>query len=260
MIDKTQNPAEIYLVPVFDGEHDHVWCDTPAPGEGMREEDATRYVREDIYLALQAQVEAWKAISGKHLEVASDCIESNRRLLLKTFIAGCDVGHKYGENPFEHDRQFDSFMADLKAEQQKFYRQEIEYINFLNQSTKGIKMIKPPSPKQELEFSKVLHNRIEELEKERNELKAQVEQLHKGFSDLQSCHLNSEYYKTLSKIRVIFNATPAKCLAEIKAQAVIDAIDAHKNNLLTFDFNTAIRVTDLIKYANKLRQQAKAGA
>lgn len=48
MIDKTQNPAEIYLVPVFDGEHDHVWCDTPAPGEGMREEDATRYVREDI--------------------------------------------------------------------------------------------------------------------------------------------------------------------------------------------------------------------
>lgn len=57
MIDKTENPAEIYLVPVFDGEHDHVWCDTPAPGEGMREEDATRYVREDIYLALQAQVE-----------------------------------------------------------------------------------------------------------------------------------------------------------------------------------------------------------
>ena len=57
MIDKTQNPAEIYLVPVFDGDHDHVWCETPAPGEGMREEDATRYVREDIYLALQAQVE-----------------------------------------------------------------------------------------------------------------------------------------------------------------------------------------------------------
>lgn len=48
MIDKTENPAEIYLVPVFDGEHDHVWCDTPAPGEGMREEDATRYVREDL--------------------------------------------------------------------------------------------------------------------------------------------------------------------------------------------------------------------
>lgn len=57
MTDKTENPAEIYLLPVFDGEHDHVWCDTPAPGEGMREEDATRYVREDIYLAALAQVE-----------------------------------------------------------------------------------------------------------------------------------------------------------------------------------------------------------
>ncbi|WP_423186811.1 hypothetical protein ACO1PK_00930 [Alishewanella sp. d11] len=55
MIDKTENPAEIYLVPV--GLDEYVWCDTPAPGEGMREEDATRYVREDVYLALQAQVE-----------------------------------------------------------------------------------------------------------------------------------------------------------------------------------------------------------
>lgn len=58
MIDKTQNPAEIYLI--TDTEGDLVWCDTPAPGEGMREEDATRYVREDIYLALQAQVEQLK--------------------------------------------------------------------------------------------------------------------------------------------------------------------------------------------------------
>lgn len=54
MIDKAENPAEIYLI--TDTEGDLVWCDTPAPGEGMREEDATRYVREDIYLALQAQV------------------------------------------------------------------------------------------------------------------------------------------------------------------------------------------------------------
>lgn len=47
MYDKTENPAEIYLVPV--GLDEYVWCDTPAPGEGMREEDATRYVREDLY-------------------------------------------------------------------------------------------------------------------------------------------------------------------------------------------------------------------
>lgn len=49
MTDKTQNPAEIFLVEVFDGEdYSNVWCDTPAPGEGMREEDATRYVRADL--------------------------------------------------------------------------------------------------------------------------------------------------------------------------------------------------------------------
>jgi FtsZ-binding cell division protein ZapB len=46
MIDHKDNPAEIYLVP--DAEHGYVWCDTPAPSEGMREEDATRYVREDL--------------------------------------------------------------------------------------------------------------------------------------------------------------------------------------------------------------------
>lgn len=67
-------------------------------------------------LELNEQVEAWKTISGKHLEVASFCLEENRRLLLKTFIAGCDAGQKYGSNPFERDRQFDYFMADLKQE------------------------------------------------------------------------------------------------------------------------------------------------
>lgn len=58
-------------------------------------------------------------------------------------------------------------------------------------------------------------------------------------------------------------ATPVQCLAnrdaEIKAQAVVDAIDAHKNKVMTFGFDTAIRVNDLIKYANQLRQAAKAG-
>lgn len=49
MTDHKQNPAEIFLVEVFDGEdYSNVWCDTPAPGEGMREEDATRYVRADL--------------------------------------------------------------------------------------------------------------------------------------------------------------------------------------------------------------------
>lgn len=49
MTDHKQNPAEIFLIEVFDGEdYSHIWCDTPAPGEGMHEEDATRYVRADL--------------------------------------------------------------------------------------------------------------------------------------------------------------------------------------------------------------------
>lgn len=42
--------------------------------------------------------------------------------------------------------------------------------------------------------------------------------------------------------------------AALAAQAVLDAIDAHKNNVMTFGFDSAIRITDLIKYANKIRQ------
>lgn len=48
MINHKDNPAEIYLVPMLGDDCDHVWSDDPAPGEGMREEDATRYVRADL--------------------------------------------------------------------------------------------------------------------------------------------------------------------------------------------------------------------
>lgn len=98
------------------------------------------------------------------------------------------------------------------------------------------------------------------------ELKAQVEQLQIIGKALisqaeRAMIFDIGNYNALKKCANDFDdaiqLTPAQCLLEIKAQAVIDAIDAH--NLLTFDFNTAIRVTDLIKYANQLRQQAKAG-
>lgn len=54
MTNHKYNPAEIYLVPMLGDEHDHIWCEDPAPGEGMREEDATRYVREDLVPASNA--------------------------------------------------------------------------------------------------------------------------------------------------------------------------------------------------------------
>jgi succinate dehydrogenase flavin-adding protein (antitoxin of CptAB toxin-antitoxin module) len=93
MIDKTQNPAEIYLVPVFDGDHDHVWCDTPAPGEGMREEDATRYVREDIYLALQAQVEQLREVL-RYADNKLYILTHNRKDVSPRLLTDADKGYK----------------------------------------------------------------------------------------------------------------------------------------------------------------------
>ena len=99
----------------------------------------------------------------------------------------------------------------------------------------------------------VLAKRVVELSAERDTLAARVEQLRKGFSDLQSCSLNSEYNKTLSKIRVIFNATPAQCLAEVRAQAGRDGFMEgwHQRAYHGNQRNKADA------YANQLRQQAQ---
>lgn len=68
-----KTPEQIYLIP--DAELGQVWCDTPAPGEGMREEDATRYVREDIYLAALAQVEQLREAGYRFVENAQESVE-----------------------------------------------------------------------------------------------------------------------------------------------------------------------------------------
>ena len=97
---------------------------------------------------------------------------------------------------------------------------------------------------------------IAELEAERDALAAQVEQLR----EFAALILEWKEYG-FEKAQELLSKTPDQCLAardaEVKAQAVIDSIDANRNRLLTFDFNTAIRVTDLINYANQLRKQAK---
>ena len=116
-----------------------------------------------------------------------------------------------------------------------------------------------------------LNDYISNLEDENEALKAQVEQL----NDLLVCmqnraclflQPNGEDEKDFINFVIgvldgpeqrLAQSTPAQCLAEVKALAVIDAIDEHKNKLLTFDFDTAIRVSDLVRYANQLRQQAK---
>lgn len=104
-------------------------------------------------------------------------------------------------------------------------------------------------------------DRIAELEREKAELVARMVELNNLHSDLTNADMvlddgeHSGYLITNEQIdgmeRLL--SADAQCLNQIKAEVVIEAIDAHKNNVMTFDFNTAIRVTDLIQYANKLR-------
>lgn len=88
---------------------------------------------------------------------------------------------------------------------------------------------------------------IEALKAERDELAAQVESLRSSIDD-------SGLYKICQSLSDVLNKTPQQCLREAQADAVIAAIDAHRNNVMTFGFHTAIKVTDLIKYAATLRQ------
>lgn len=51
-------PNEIYLIPVMENDWepgfiDYVWCEDPAPGNGMDPEDAVQYVRADDRAAFQ---------------------------------------------------------------------------------------------------------------------------------------------------------------------------------------------------------------
>ena len=47
----SEHPETIYLIPGEDGEGPAtVWCEDPAPVQGMDPEDAVKYVREDVHL------------------------------------------------------------------------------------------------------------------------------------------------------------------------------------------------------------------
>ena len=107
-----------------------------------------------------------------------------------------------------------------------------------------------------------LNDYISSLEDENEALKAQVEQLRVAATIVLNARdedgiTTSGLLEKFDELSKALSFLPPQCLAEIKAQAVVDAIDAHENRVMTFGFDTAIRVNDLIKYANQLRQQAK---
>lgn len=72
----------IYLIPgECDGEQCLVWCDDPAPGEGMDPSEAVEYVRKDVHDAriaeLEAQVEQHKA--AEEMQIAlREKLEANQ--------------------------------------------------------------------------------------------------------------------------------------------------------------------------------------
>lgn len=52
----TDTPETIYLIPDADG---HVWCEDPAPGEGMNPDEAVKYIRADsVDTVLSREIDA----------------------------------------------------------------------------------------------------------------------------------------------------------------------------------------------------------
>ncbi|WP_165856773.1 hypothetical protein [Marinobacter sp. JSM 1782161] len=66
-------PEILYLVPgeTWDSKEGLCWCDCPAPSEGMDPADATKYVREDVYQALESHLVAMREALNDQL---NDCI------------------------------------------------------------------------------------------------------------------------------------------------------------------------------------------
>ena len=104
-----------------------------------------------------------------------------------------------------------------------------------------------------MESNEVLANRISELTRKNSELQAQVEQLK---------HIVENERDVFPKLQAVFNSTPAQCLAEVKSQAVKDAL----NHILSMTQTTHqsflrngryIYVSNraLDEYANTIRNQ-----
>ncbi|WNO60851.1 hypothetical protein [Rheinheimera sp. MMS21-TC3] len=109
-------------------------------------------------------------------------------------------------------------------------------------------------------------NAIEDAEKERDQLKAQVKQLRLWADRLSFELAHDDNYQTshaFCELQDSLAVTPAQCLAEIKARAGRDGFIAgvdyseSANYLPQQPSNLTIKAAE--KYANQLRQQAKVG-
>jgi hypothetical protein len=106
---------------------------------------------------------------------------------------------------------------------------------------------------------------IDAIKQERDALAAQVELLREFAALIVEW---KEY--GFEKAKSLLDKTPAQCLAEIKAKAIADAVNAHPKTIAYIQHYGQTRSkgghcdiwlssSDLIRYANQLRQAAKAG-
>jgi len=112
---------------------------------------------------------------------------------------------------------------------------------------------------------------IAELEAERDALAAQVDILRKAIIDATNNGAVTDTGKWVYSIDdSALNKAPAQCLAEIKAQAVADAVNTHPEKIAYIEhygqtrsrgdyYDLWLSSSDLIQYANQLRRQVKGG-
>ena len=133
-----------------------------------------------------------------------------------------------------------------------------------------------------------LSNELVSALDERDALAAQVEQLRERFgqyamentalscmvNDLRSAALNAISFMSggnaKAALRDAYDATAEQCLAEIKAKAVADAVNAHPETIAYIQhygqtrskgdhYDIWLSSSDLIRYANQLHKAAKGG-
>jgi hypothetical protein len=85
---------EIYLIP--DPEYGHLWCEDPAPGDGMDEGDAVKYIRADLVEKTEQKYkDVLKKIVAAHHQssVDWDAVREAESLLVNCFDISRPVKH-----------------------------------------------------------------------------------------------------------------------------------------------------------------------
>jgi transcription antitermination factor NusG len=280
---KKPNHETIYLIPgSYDGEHCYVWSDDPAPGTEDNPADAVAYVRSDLAYSLANHLERQIAFSIKAFgpnKRTGGIIDHMKKELVEVANAPDDLTEWIDlamlalDGAWRHvDRTGMSFtqVAELvqKTLTEKLAKNEARIWPDWRELSedKAIEHDRTNEPDEDDPAAiavmaghfEDLAQDYEQVKSERDALVAQVEQFRK---ELEQSAEDAVLFGSLvaaTRINALLASTPDQCLAEIKAQAVED-------------FGRWIKETDhlsafpvhpsglAIEYANKLRQQAKAG-